>query len=980
MRLNLIPLLVLMQLALLAPAVAGQSMDDKPRRYLVVQVEGAVKEWEVRPIRICDKFGGNLRCATDDDFNLKVDRWERTGLPRRYLVKPWKDAFAQYSGPAAPEGARFYFYAISPKQPLAEGKINLVDQKKRIYWVPATSVQAKAWPCTWVDLYEGYVGQFEGEKRQQAVKDWDAAHKAIIDNTEQSPDGFTPEERNEYARFYQVQFVYVRDRDPKLPGIYDELAAFHKARGNLDAELSVYLDGIRSGVASPHMERFQLAVGRIMVERLQLHEPALVHLRAAGNQTAARYLQASCLLSLGRTDEARQVLSALIGDLNNLDPAKPDAPQLELSKDDELGRTNLLLAEAELGMNNFAPADAALQRIPAGNPSYDAGRVLFAAMLLYRNQVGDRTTGNSDAAKAREALRALSFWATAQGFLNPKPDAVYPLNPLMARALTLYAQTDDQFRQKIAREGQPPKPNQETLRALAAAKIIDPLSAEPYVAEGRLYQRLGSFKEALAAYQAGLDLNPRDAMLNYRVADLQFKAGVLSAAKDYLGRCLKAQPEFYPALTRLGEIALAEIESIRANLLIKANAGEPVDYAGELVPPMKEAAAFFTASLTICPWQPATQLSLATLYLRLSETAPLTVADPNDAEELRRAYLSKARDLAQQLVDALREREAKPPAPAADDRDRAEVPSLAAFNALAFALNALGDIAGARAALEEHMAKSTNSAMYADPAARQDYLKSATLAYARDWLARINQNERQYFELVEFTQDSQGDFYGNWQIALKPKPDLGFQPSTFMKGGRLTLGVDQKESGVTSRIEIEKPHETLALFEAEFVRTGDVYVNRGIHLTKYSSGAAGSSPNPVASIMLGVDTEGRVYWETRRIRVDNAAKPEEQKDYGLVDVRLYGGLALNKDEKLTLALRRQMHKDMSEIEYVAVINGYEVKLPVTQPELKAQDLGQKEYKVFCGFYAQALAGQKSNVQVERARFVFDSGLAGKKGE
>ena len=127
--------IALLLLALAAPLAAQTTITDAPRRYLVIQADGAAREWEVRPIRISDKNGGTLLGASEGDFQLKVDRWERTGLPRRYATRPWKDAMAKFAGAAAPEGARFYFYAITPKQPLAEGKITLVDAKRRMYSV-----------------------------------------------------------------------------------------------------------------------------------------------------------------------------------------------------------------------------------------------------------------------------------------------------------------------------------------------------------------------------------------------------------------------------------------------------------------------------------------------------------------------------------------------------------------------------------------------------------------------------------------------------------------------------------------------------------------------------------------------------------------------------------------------------------------------------------------------------------------------------
>lgn len=970
--------IALLLLAFAAPLAAQTAITDAPRRYLVIQADGATREWEVRPIRISDKNGGTLLGASEGDFQLKVDRWERTGLPRRFATRPWKDAMAKFAGAAAPEGARFYFYAITPKQPLAEGKITLVDAKRRMYWIPASGVRVVGYPQTWVDVWEGYVGQFNGDQRQQAVKEWEAAHRDIIRNDQNLEQGFTQEERNEFARYYQAQFVYIRDRDPLLPGIYDELAGFHRERGNLDAELSTYLDALRARnqagaqIAEADRQRFHLAVGRILVQRLQLYKDARPHLEMAMQNAEARYLLALCHLRLGDPEKARDELAALIANLET--PPPTGALVLALTQEEELGRANLLLGEVEMGLGNFGKANAALDKVPQASKFYQDARLMFAAMLIYRNERGSGA-GDHDFLKARDTIKDLPLWATALTFVQAKPGTVYPLDPAMARALVLHAQADDVLRSPA---GANQRPQPELLQRLAAAKALDPLSSEPYYAEGRLYQHFGLFREAIAAYTAGLEVNPRDVLINYRVADLHFKAGVLAAAKDHLGRALKEAPNFYPALTRLGEISILEIETVRQALAIKIQGGEKVDFAAELVPPMKEAAAFWTASLGTYAAQPATQLALATLYLQLAELAPLTIADRADAAEVKRAYLTKARDLAYGLVLAAREYSKTAKTGGNDPRVKAEAPSLQAFNAWAFALYALGDYAGAKAAFEEHIAASKQTEYFPDTRTRGEYQSSGSLAYALEWLRRINENDRRYFEVIEFKQDSTAGYFGEWIILTNPKPDTGFATATSIKGGLLNLGADQKETGVISRIEVEKPHATLAVFEAEFVRTGDAYMNRGIEMTKCSAAATGET-QPVATIMLGVDTEGRVYFETRRFRLDNAAKPEEQKDYTLIDVRSYGGIPLNKDEKLTLALRRQLSDDLSQVDYFAVINGYEVKLAVTLGELTSQDVKDGQFKQRCGFYVQAVAGVKGTVQVRRVKFVYDSGLGGKTG-
>lgn len=978
-------LLLVLMLALLAPSalLAQVSIDEKPRRYLVVRADGATRDWEIRPIRITDKGGRTLPGATEGDFKTDIERWERTGLPKRYNTKLWRAAAEKLlrNGSQPVEGAKFYFYAISPRQPRAEGVVNLVDERKHIYWVPASAVEVKGYPQTWVDVYEAFVTRQEGEARQAAVKQWEEAHRDIIKNVDNSDEGFTQEERNEFARFYQAQFVWVRNSNPKLAGIYTELANFHRERNNLDAELSTYLDALRAGVESPDREVFALTVGRIFVNRLNLHGEAIPYLELARNHSEALYLLAHCHLERGNFEQARAELNGLVAALQ----ANDGSVVLETTADEELGRAWLKLAELEFKLLNYSAANDAIGKIANGNPSFDAAQVLFCGMLLQRNEPR-RDGDKSDQQKIRDVLKTLSFWQQALQYGAPNATD-FPLDPLIASALVLYAQTDSQFFSPRPKDGNA-KPSAEALRFLNAAKALDPLSAEPHYAEGRLYQRLGLFPEALAAYQAGLDVDPRHVLLNFALADLNLKAGVVSVAKDHLGRCLKYAPDFFPAHTLLGEIALGEVERVRGNLLLRMAAGEAVDYAGEMVPPMKEAAAFFSSSLAISDSQPAAKLALGTLMLRLSEVAPLTVADRGDAESVRKAYLVKARDLAAELIEQLETFAESEKPNTFSERELAQIPSLACYNVYAYALYELGDHGAALAAFRKHIENARSKEFIPDPNLRKDYDKTSPFIYASDWVQRIEQNQRQYFEIDEFTTDSTPNFYGNWIIPTRLKPDQGFVEATRIRAGKLQLAVNQKESGVISRFEVEKPHATLTTFEATLPRLGDAPLDFGIYLTKVSKSSAGkgTEADPKVSVFVGVDSQGRVFWETRKYDLQDRTSVEKRMEYGLIDVTAYGGRPLLPDDKLTLALRRQYSKDFSDIDYVAVINGWEVKLPVNRSEndklhlseLTRVDFQSATFAVHCGFFTRALVGVKATIEVDSVKFIYDSGLTRKK--
>lgn len=983
-------LTTLFLLILAAPSLIAQvSIDETPRRNFVVQCEGATREWEVRPIRITNKTGFTLPNANEGDFRPNFERWDRTGYVRRYHIETAKEAFKQYTHGAGPDGARFYFHALNPRQPRAEGKLNLVDERLHIYWVLAADIEVKGYPQSWVDVYENYVTRQDGDARRVAVKEWEEAHRDIIKNIDQTPEAFSAEERNEFANFYQAQFVFVRNTEPQNPTVYLELAEFHRDRDNLDAELSTYLDALRAGVQSPDREVFALNIGRIFVNRLNLNREAIPYLNQARNHTEALYLLCRCLLSIEDYAKAREELNGLLSLLSRFietDPLPEDNVVLESSAATEVGRANLLLAVLEFRLQNYSAADAALARIPTDNASYDAGRVLFCAMLLQRGEP-NRDGQKSDTQKIRDALKSLSFWTSALQYTTPTDSTVFPLDPMMARAFVLYAQTDQQYTQP--RPTDPDKKvSVEALRFLNAAKAVDPLSAEPYYAEGRLYQRRGQFADALVAYQAGLEIDPQHVVLNYSVAEINLKAGVLSVAQDYLGRCLKYDPQFYPAHTMLGEIALSEVDRVRKSLLIRMAAGDPVDYAGELVPQMKEAAAFFTSALSINPRQPATRLALATLMLRLSEVAPLTIASRSDADSVRKAYLTKARELAKQLIDELEEFAKLNHPRYLTERELAAVPSLAAYNVYAFALYALDDHQASLDAFEQHIAKSRLKAYMPDDQARRDYESSSAITYANEWVQRIQQNQRQYFKVDEFEQDSTPTYFGSWNFPLKLLPDKGFTESTRIRSGKLFLEVNQKETGIVSRFETEQPHETLSTFEVDFTKTGRFTVDRGIYLTRAvkPTSKSTSEGDPRCSVFVGVDDQGRVFWETHKYDLDNRDEKDKLMEFGIIDVSEYGNVPLDPEQKLTLSLRRQVSSDKSDVEYWAVINGYEVRLPVNRDkdkkkhieELNKTDFNVGRNAILCGFFTRAYKDGKASIEVERVKFIYDSNLAGKK--
>ncbi|NUO17796.1 MAG: hypothetical protein HUU03_15290, partial [Planctomycetaceae bacterium] len=233
---RLLPWLVL--LPLLAPALFGQAplpdaTLEKPRTNLVIRVQGATREWEVMPLAI--KKGGTTIASTANDFRLERDKWERTGAPKRYRLDKWRKVFNDFTDTAPQaQGAFFEFQARAPRTPTLAGVVEERTSGRSTYFrVPCDKVKVLGYPQTWVNIYEDYVGQFEGDQRRLAVKAWEEANRSLIENADQVASGFSAEERNDFAEFYQKQFVYVRDRNPQLASIYQELAEYHRQRGNL---------------------------------------------------------------------------------------------------------------------------------------------------------------------------------------------------------------------------------------------------------------------------------------------------------------------------------------------------------------------------------------------------------------------------------------------------------------------------------------------------------------------------------------------------------------------------------------------------------------------------------------------------------------------------------------------------------------------------------------------------------------------------
>jgi tetratricopeptide (TPR) repeat protein len=532
--------LVLLLACALAGALSAQeapNLEEKPRSNLVIRVEGATRDWEVMPVALMYRSGGKGTIANSQGL-LKLDRekWPSTGAPKRYKLDDWRKLFQEFTGAdERAKAANFEFQARNPRAPNLQGVVTeKTAGRTTVYVVPADKVKIIGYPQTWINIYEDYVNKVQGPERRVAVKMWEEAFRSTIENPEQVATGFSTEERNEFAQFYQRQFEFIRNENPQDPAIYQELADYHRTRGNLDAELSIYLDGIANGVPSPKLEEFALSVGRIFVTRLALYPEAIAYLDMASAYAEARYLKARCQIEMGQTVAARATLRDLLAALAQ---GGETALVTTLSAEDENGRANLMLARVEFDEVQFKPAEATIKLIPAASQSYQEGQVLLAAMLTQRGLRDDHQ-------KVKEVLDPLKVVLDGKKLKPEDPNAIIPFDPLMSQALVLYAQTDAQFRQAIDPKAKPQTPNATILTLLNVAKATDPLSGEPYLAEGRLKQRLGDFVGALEAYNAGLVIEPNSVRLSYSVASLKNKAGALDEAKDLCSRCLRQDARF----------------------------------------------------------------------------------------------------------------------------------------------------------------------------------------------------------------------------------------------------------------------------------------------------------------------------------------------------------------------------------------------------------------------------------------------------
>lgn len=966
--------------ALSAQEVPPPNVDEKPRNNLIIRVEGATRDWEVMPTALVYRSGSRGTIANSAGaLKLVWEKWPRTGAPKRYKLDEWRKLFAEFTGAdERAKAANFEFQARNPRQPSLPGVVTERAGGRTItYIVPADKVRIVGYPQTWINIYEDYVNKVQGPSRRIAVKQWEEAFRAVIDNPEQLASGFSSEERNEFALFYQQQFEFIRNSNPQDPAIYQELADYHRKHGNLDAELSIYLDAIANGVPSPKLEEFALAVGRIFVVRLSLFREAIAYLDIARAYAEAQYLKARCEIELGDTVKARATLRELLAALT---PGSGTPLVTSLSADDEVGRANLMLARVEFNEARFPEAEATIKQIPPASAAFQEGQVLFAAMVTQRGWRDDHQ-------KVKEILDPLKVMQDGKKIKPEDPNAVIPFDPLMSQALVLYAQTDAQFRRRIDLTSKPEKPNAAVLTLLEAAKACDPLSPEPYIAEGRLKQLLGDFVGALEAFNAGLVIDPSNVRLNHAVAALKFRAGAVAEAKDLCSRCLRQNPRFHPALVLLGELALSELDRLRENLIARRAAGETVDIEAELLPVLKEAAAFLLGALEIAPSLPQAKLTLASLYLQLADIAPATISPRTDAERVRRAYLLKARELSAELVARVRklpERKVISDDITADEV--AATPTPACFNVYAFACYSLGDYALARQALEEHLriVRGPDARKYfATAAALNEYrgsdrAPSAAVTYAERWLAAIRANERQFVERDAFEGKYDTGFYGQWNIVNSPKADLGFMKSANagIKNGDLFLGVDkQRESDVVSRLSAPKEYGTLTRFSARFRQRGDIGMFRGIALTRLSTNTGKGGAAPTSTVMLGVDPQGQLFWQVREFKLDDQQNQERVLAGDLIDIRRYNG-PVAADAPLNLALVRRVTKDRSSFVFVAVINGYEFELPIPEDvsAVRRVDVDDKTLRMGCDFFMYGVQETGGEVRVESVEFVFDSGL------
>ncbi len=805
------------------------------------------------------------------------------------------------------------------------------------------------------------------------------------------------------------------------------------------------MDAIRNEVPEEDRQVFHLRAGELLGLRLNLWAEAVPHLDSAFGLAEARLLLVDANWRLGRHEDALDTAVALVAQIEK--DATSETPLLAYAEEgaeyrDLIRQRALLLkgrslhiqnrfGEAILAIRPLLPAPSAaplgnnpggaaqsaeeIAAILAARPTAtDEATLLRASMYAFRGRITDTSTNNLvDGAvlAVNDLMRNLKWRTTINEALKAQPDwSAVRYDPAGCRAVCLFVDL------------RTPSPGAtvpaDMLRALDFAAALDPMSGEPWLVRGKLYERSGwrgtpvagggvvyDLADAVDAYQRGLAVDPISPELHYQLGVLRQRGNDLSAADRHFSTCLLHEPEYWPAMNRLGEIRLAYAGGAEATV-VSLMTEEPTpetdrqlsEAFAQVIQYLREAASLYSASLELQPRQYALRSALGALSIRLASYFDNNRLPGND-RELATSYLRSARRHAREVELAIDAREESPTAPVLPSDELAPISALtvlaSASYQLGVRLNERALIEDAIRALERHRGLMHEIRHFPGQPQMRAYQESDAAAWAVNALRELKARERQRQKVEDFAGLNSSDIaqLGNGWLVLAPdNVDPGTEGQISIANGTLTIGTERQQlAGFVTRVSREERFTTLRSFQATIPRLGRSGAARGIHLTKAESDGDAGGVRLTWCILVGFDEENRLFYDCRYIDNDNATEasmfPGGRQYIPASNFGLRGMDAFPADESITFGIEREVPEESGGTIYYYIRmfgpEGPRVALDLSpignisdqdvftnSAELQAEGLSLR-----IGFFVQAAAGATGRMNVASCRWVIDSNLA-----
>jgi|GEM_PF-4306876 len=1023
---------------------------DAPSRFMMVLLAGESKPVKVRPLLIKGADGVPYPDADERLFRVSNSveaEWPGTRRVRRYTFWAWADAFTKYRKPQFAQ-AKLVFQRLGKAE-----KIDALVSELNIQLLPQT------WENIWQRMVEGPPSApVSVDERIMRVQEFAVDFDEQIQNKEANDEYFSPEERNAFNQFYYRQYAIALDRNPRDPSVYRELAEYFRLRNKVDPMLTVYLDAIRNEVPEDVRREFHLKIGTALVERLRLYEAAIPHLEQAGEVYAdARLLLVQCYEALERYDDARIAALELVAAIDALGDSSTDesgdeipedgAAEQELLflQDEDTVRNRALLYKARANITSmfgdqpgdtpFKSASQTLDQIPYdGSIERDEADYLLASMFSYRNlERNEFRRSDADLAMGIIAGEEFKFTTntgrqvtipgnarfakllTAGRVANPDLSKI-AYDPLGCKALCVWAQSRGS---QTLGKALP----LELDAVLNYAAELDPLSSEPALVRGVLLESISLWTDALKSYEAGLSIQPDEPRLNYQIGMLKLATGDVAAAESRFRTVLRSAPRFYAAMNQLGRIELARSEDLttRYARLLRSGTIESEENAvrdqlrqiGEdIVGALQQARAFFSSSLNLNPEQNSIRAVLASLYTQVA----MRNASANRAQAI--SYLESARDLASQVISAVREYGSEDVKAQRTSKGRlqqtevASAPPMHAYTVKAFACYELWRLTNrselrieALQTLVELELVGNNIDYYPNSEALSAFSQSNDMTRAMDTLARMRANERQRMKRDSFVGADRAargadSLTNNWGIFGNLKPDTSFYEGTRIADGMLTLEIKKQESrDIISRVSRVERFSQLASFQATIEKLGFGGFERGIHFTAQEVAQDNKGAKERWSILIGFTEFNEPFYDVRIIDEDSTGGfTERSVARKVLDPASIGAL-LDPEAPITLMLERRVpQRNGSEVFYSmrinngrlipidlsVVSNGERADIDdparITSTTRVGEGRGSnamevESYQMLVGFWMLAPVGSSASMSVTECEWVLDSELA-----